>query len=464
MMTQAFSILTAIIMALSGICGAMGSLGITQPVSVEVGLGVDDSIDGILAGTPVEGLAAALPKLLERTTLRTALSPSGMQSELRVDGTSLLSVSMQKQEDGWALATGLLPQTSLTVKQETLDQMQSQITSSAVGGGSVKDFLEKLNLQAILPVVITAGLQLSTAFEETFGEPETGAFTVNDVEYTEKSVSSLTLQEAEGLLLDAAQKILSDENVAAAFAAFGMQPPALSGLDFTANIPADAEFSVVRYAGEGGKTCLEISLLQGEIGFTFRLANADSLTAVTFLLQTWDGIGVDAILSADMLEKNIDLDISAAGNGRKYHLKGSMLPVEEGSDISIYLTVAIEDGEPFTVRSTLKLRNEAPAFDAGSTSDVIELEKLMDPDSGESEKLAASLETSLKTGLIVTGGKLLILFPELATMIDIGSLLQLNITNVKTETPAEEPVEVETEEADPIDLDDLFPAEDGSAA
>lgn len=62
----------------------------------------------------------------------------------------------------------------------------------------------------------------------------------------------------------------------------------------------------------------------------------------------------------------------------------------------------------------------------------------MTPESGEAEELSATLMNSLKTGLIITAGKLLVAFPDLASTIDLGSLLPVTVT---TETPEEGPVE-----------------------
>ena len=458
-MTQTFSILLVIVMALSSICGSLTNLGIQEPVSADVSFGLDDNFAGILSGTPAEGVAAAIPALLEKLTLHAALDSSALQVEIRADGDALLSVALQQQKDGWALASGILPQTQLTVKQETLDQLMTQMQSSALpGGSSLRDLLEKINFQAILPVIITAGLQLQTAFEEKFGAPETGSYFVDDVEYTQKSVSSLTLAEAKDMILSALESILADENVAAAFSLFGVQPPAVSALDFTASVPEDAEFTVARYTGNAGKSCLEVSLLKDSTGFTFHAANTEKITAVTLLVRTWDEVGVDAVLSLDKSTQNVDLDISAAGNGQKVHLKADLTPVAGGSDINIYATFPAPGdpyaadpeaaGEPFTFRAALKLRNEAPVFDAGASPEIIELEKLMNPESEDAQELSSALTNRLKTGLIITVGKLLAAFPELTKLIDLGSLIPLTVT---TETPEDGPAEVETEEAVPAD-------------
>ena len=457
-MSQFFSILMVIVMALSSICGSLTNFGVKEPVSADVSFGLDDNFAGILSGTPAEGVAAAIPAMLEKLTLHAALDPSAMQVELRADGNALLSVAMQKQEDGWALASGILPQMELTVKQETLDQLMAQIQSSAVGGSSLSEILGKIDFQAILSVIITSGLQLQAAFEEKFGAPETGSFIVDGEEYTQKSVSSLTLAEAGEMIRSALESILADEHVAEAFSLFGAQPPAVSALDITAGIPEDADFTVARYTGDAGKSCLEVSVLKDTTGFTFHAANTAKTAAITLLVHTFDEVGVDAVLSFDKATQNIDLDISAAGNGQKVHLKAALTPVAGGSDLNIYATFPVGGdpyavdaeaaGEPFTLRASVKLRQEAPVFDAGKSPEIIELEKLMNPESEEAQELSAALTNSFKTGLLVTVSKLMVAFPELAGLIDFGSLLSPTVT---TQTPVEGPVEVETEEAVPAD-------------
>ena len=334
-MSQFFSILMVIVMALSSICGSLTNFGVKEPVSADVSFGLDDNFAGILSGTPAEGVAAAIPAMLEKLSLHAALDPSAMQVELRADGNALLSVAMQKQEDGWALASGILPQMELTVKQETLDQLMAQIQSSAVGGSSLSEILGKIDFQAILSVVLTSGLQLQAAFEEKFGAPETGSFIVDGEEYTQKSVSSLTLAEAGEMIRSALESILADEHVAEAFSLFGAQPPAVSALDITAGIPEDADFTVARYTGDAGKNCLEVSVLKDTTGFTFHAANTAKTAAITLLVHTFDEVGVDAVLSFDKATQNIDLDISAAGNGQKVHLKAALTAGAEGTDLNI---------------------------------------------------------------------------------------------------------------------------------
>ena len=130
-MVQAFSILTVIVMALSGICGSVGSLGMTEPVSVEVGFGLDGNFESALQGTPAEGIAAMIPALLEKLTLRAALdpqNPAAMQLELRADGTSLLSIALQQQEGGCFLSLLYIILTQIAECQQTIGALfQSEL-------------------------------------------------------------------------------------------------------------------------------------------------------------------------------------------------------------------------------------------------------------------------------------------------------------------------------------------------
>ena len=46
-MTQTFSILLVIVMALSSICGSLTNFGVKEPVSADVSFGLDDNFAGM---------------------------------------------------------------------------------------------------------------------------------------------------------------------------------------------------------------------------------------------------------------------------------------------------------------------------------------------------------------------------------------------------------------------------------
>ena len=455
-MNQTISVIMALIMALTGICGSLGDLNVTEPVSVEVGFGIDGDFAAMVSGDQSEAVVSAIPKILDALSLRAAVDPSAFQLELRAEGGSLLSIALQKQEDGWAIASGILPNTVITVSQETLDQTMQQITSSFSSGegdapASIGDILSKIDFQAILAAFGTAWNDLQDSLEAKYGGMETGTFKVNGVDYTQKAVCDITVPELREMIKGAFEKFLADESVAAAFSALGQQVPPASNFDFMANVPDEADLSITRYADEAENSCTEVLLAREDAGLSLWFAQAGSIGTVTFLMNQADAANVDAILTVDREKENYDLDISAAGNGQAMHIKAGCVTVEEGANVNIFATVPVPEHDPVTVRADLKLRHEAPVFEAPEDATVIEMEKIMSADEETAAELANFVANDFKAGVITTVARLFVLLPDLASLIDFSSMLPVTVT---VETPDGEPVEVEEKPAEEVTVEE----------
>ena len=127
-MTSILSVVLAIMMALTGMCGTAAKDG--QPVSVEAGLVLDGDLSILMAGSgdQAEQMAPAmeaLKSLLNALSIRFAADSSTAQMDILLNGTSAASLSAKAEEDGWAVVSSLFPTSMLTVKNETLAQFNT---------------------------------------------------------------------------------------------------------------------------------------------------------------------------------------------------------------------------------------------------------------------------------------------------------------------------------------------------
>lgn len=470
-MNQTFSILMAVIMALTGICGTLGDLNVETPVSADVSFGIDGDFAAMVSGAQAETVAAAIPKILDALSLHFALDPSALQLEVRAEDGSLASVALKKQEEGWAVASGILPNTVITVKQETLDQMARQMMASFSSGedapASVGDILSKIDFQAVRAALESAWNGLQNSIEEKYREPEAGDFEVNGIEYTQCAVCSITVPELKEIIMGATEKLLADESIVAAFSAFGQQVPPAANFNFMLNVPDEMDLSITRYTNDAENSCTVVNMSQEEAALILWLAETGETATVSLLLNRMDEINMDALLTVDRAKENYELDVSAAGNGQTMHIKAGFATVEEGANANLFATVPVPDHDPVTIRADLKLRHEAPAFEAPEEATVIELEKLMNPEEESSAELSAHLVNDLKLGLFSTAAKLFILVPDLSSLVDLSTLMPGSVT---VETPDDGPVEVEEEPAEEVTVEkpEEVPSEevpvDGAAA
>ena len=133
------------------------------------------------------------------------------------------------------------------------------------------------------------------------------------------------------------------------------------------------------------------------------------------------------------------------------HIKAGCVTVEEGANVNIFATVPVPEHDPVTVRADLKLRHEAPVFEAPEDATVIEMEKIMSADEETAAELANFVANDFKAGVITTVARLFVLLPDLASLIDFSSMLPVTVT---VETPDGEPVEVEEEPAEEVTVEE----------
>ena len=129
-MSNLFSGILAVIIALVSMCGGLTNAQVDKPVSIEISANLDGDFSSM-------GESAAMVQpllgLIGELTIGFAADPAGV-GELRVSrsGAKLASFAVQKQEDGsWVAVSNLFPSYAITVKDETVQAMTSQMMGAS---------------------------------------------------------------------------------------------------------------------------------------------------------------------------------------------------------------------------------------------------------------------------------------------------------------------------------------------
>ena len=403
-MTSILSVVLAIMMALTGMCGTAAKNG--QPVSVEAGIVLDGDLSILMAGSgdQAEQMAPAmdaLKSLLNALTIRFAADSSTAQMDILLNGTSAASLSAKAEEDGWAVVSSLFPTSMLTVKNETLEQFN---TTPAIE-----------DPEAIAEAVKAPVEQLISEFKATAGEPETGSWTVGGVEYTTRVTYGITTKEALVKVVTTLKTILSDERLAAVVASAGDSLDISSLDDAVADLQEQDEsevpvLSVAEYANEAGETCVEIILEKDGEGITTTVATAGQVTRVDL-----DALGqLTLSMVIDQENKQFDLTASFAYEGAAMTLTGSLKVADERSDFFLNISMAMGEA-PITFGIKGFAAHEAPVFDAAEDLKVVALESMMAEDEASAEA-AAAFGNEFQTGLQTLLGTVMQQYPALLTL------------------------------------------------
>ena len=123
MMTNFLSGILAVVFALTSLCGGVAGIGTEHPVTTEIGVALDGDLS-MLTGSFGAGQSAdavgVIAKLFSALTIRLSADAAAGQMQVKLNGNPVASLSVQKQEDGWAVVSDLFPSTKLTVKNESL--------------------------------------------------------------------------------------------------------------------------------------------------------------------------------------------------------------------------------------------------------------------------------------------------------------------------------------------------------
>ena len=405
-MSSILSVVLAIIMALTGMCGSVAKEG--KPVTVEAGIILDGDLSVLMAGGGEETGSAmdSVKSLLNALSVRFGADTSIAQMEILLNGTSAASLAAMAQDGEWSVVSNLFPSTMLTVKDETLQQLTSM---------SGPD----LDPEAIAEAVKAPLEQLVSEIRATAGEPETGSWTVGGVEYTTKVTYSITAKEALEKILTAVQTILNDERISGIVSMLGDQFDPAQIEESLASIKEQDEaempvLSAAEYANEAGDTCAEILLAKDEQNISLLIATAGQVTKVDV-----DMLGqLTVSLVIDQENKQFDLNASFAYEGTAMNIVGFLKVADDRSDFAFSVTIPAGEA-PITLGIKGTATHDAPVFEVAEGLNVVALETMM-----TDEDAATAFSNEFQMGAFALVGTIMQQFPGLAMLMNTGTGVQ----------------------------------------
>ena len=190
-MKKILALLLALVMAL-GCVGAFAEDTQSNEITFELPaftLAFESTVDvdALLALMPMFGIDEStlgmmqtiLP-LLAETNGQLVFADNGVQIDIGIKGQNVLTVAGEQTEDGFALASDILPSYVLTLSNETIEQFIQQFTAQT------EDAMANVDVEAIIENVTGYAMQFGAAVTEavSYGEPEVGEFAFEDLEQT----------------------------------------------------------------------------------------------------------------------------------------------------------------------------------------------------------------------------------------------------------------------------------------
>ena len=265
-----FSVIVAIMVALTGLCGTLPETA--KPVTVEAGISMDGDLSALAAaaGEQAGPAFSAVAEVLNALTLRFAADRSAASLDVLLNGASAANLAVKAEEDGWAMVSSLFPSTQLTVKNETVQSMME--------GVEVNNPLASLDQEAIAAAIVGPVTQLIADIQATAGEPETGSWNVGGKDYTTKVTYNITTKELLEKILTTVQTVLKDEQIAGLVSSMeGFDPASVEEALTSLQEQDEAELPVLsaaEYSNEAGDTCAEILLTKDEQSISLLIASS----------------------------------------------------------------------------------------------------------------------------------------------------------------------------------------------
>ena len=100
-----FSVIVAIMVALTGLCGTLPETA--KPVTVEAGISMDGDLSALAAaaGEQAGPAFSAVAEVLNALTLRFAADRSAASLDVLLNGASAANLAVKAEEDGWAMVS-----------------------------------------------------------------------------------------------------------------------------------------------------------------------------------------------------------------------------------------------------------------------------------------------------------------------------------------------------------------------
>ncbi len=430
-MNQIFSVVLAIVMALTGLVGNLSANNVAQPVSAEISITKLEgdlssmiSTSGSVQMTPE--ILEVITKLLSALSLKISSDTTVGRLDVSANGLPVANLAVKHREGGWDVVSSLFAKSLLTVEDSTM----SMFSATSDSGISLSTFSSVD--PAALAAVPAAIESVIAGFAEKEGEPETGTFTVAEKEYTTKIPVNVTTKEAGILVLTAVRDLLNDETFAPLAAQLGNDFNAESIENSLAELQekddADlAETAIAKYVNDAGDSAIEMLIKQDEQQVTLVYAQSGKKTDISI-----QALGIaEAYISIDQELQAIGAAISIAQNGQKVDLVLSSVTAENGTTIEAELSF---QGIVLGIKAVIS--SEQPVFEAAEDLKVVAMEDLM-----KDEEAYNAFNTELTQGLMTASVSLLTVAPELMTLLMPSTGTGQDA--VVEEAPTEEAVVVE---------------------
>lgn len=341
-MSNLLSGILAIIIALTSMCGGLSGASLEKAVILDAAISVDGDVSPLMAlfGQGNEEQAAQMSAvfsgifdLLKALSVRFTADKTTGRMDVLVNGESVADASVKANDagDGWVAVSSLFPSTALTVTQDTIKQMQGSVVPVKVPGSSSfdMDILKELDMQSVMESVTEAVGGLMQTLQESVGEAEAGSFEINGVEYTVKIPVNLTTKQLGVALITAAQKVLSNESLAAFLAKNAPQFSAEKLDETLANIQNQDEsqmtpMDIAQYANENGDSCFTIRIGAEEQALNILAAMAGGVINISV-----NGMGADIAVVVDPAAKSLSVSGTFASGEQTAALNLQVTSVSE---------------------------------------------------------------------------------------------------------------------------------------
>lgn len=406
--TNLISGIMAIIMMLTAVCGGLGQAKVEQPVTVEIGVGLDGEIpEGMISGTTPE-MAAGIVQLINVLSVAFSADASASALTIKLADNPVASLGVKDNGATWQAVSDLFPGTVLTLTKEEADALTQQLFASVVPAGTttaqagLTDLLAKFNVEALTPIFDAKTKELVAAFEAKFSEFEKGEYLVGDKTYTQKSVLNMTSKEAATLFITTVKDILAEESVAALITSLGGDLSTLN-IDGTlasiANTPDEEapDLSVAKYLDDAGDSCLAVNVSKkDQMDVTVTVADTAADETINLLLTAGDKGSATGFVVTDKATGMGTFSLDFVTPQGSASVAGSVIPVENGIGLLLGVTLPIPGAEePITFSLEISCTSDAPTVTVPADAEVIAMSEMQ-----KSEELAQTFNSKIMVGMM----------------------------------------------------------------
>lgn len=406
--TNLISGIMAIIMMLTAVCGGLGQAKVEQPVTVEIGVGIEGEIpEGMISGTTPE-MAAGIVQLINVLSVAFSADASASALTIKLADNPVASLGVKDNGATWQAVSDLFPGTVLTLTKEEADALTQQLFASMIPAGTttaqagLTDLLAKFDVEALTPIIDAKTKELVAAFEAKFSEFEKGEYLVGDKTYTQKSVLNMTSKEAATLLITTVKDILAEESVAALITSLGGDLSTLN-IDETlasiANTPDEEapDLSFARYRDDAGDSCLAVNVSKkDQMDVTMTVAETEADETINLLLVAGDQGSATGFVVTDKATGMGTFSLDFVTPQMSASVAGSVIPVENGIGLLLGVTLPIPGAEePITFSLEISCTSDAPTVTVPADAEVIAISQMQ-----QSEELAQTFNSKIMVGMM----------------------------------------------------------------